>query len=453
MNSKASTLFDAPATSAGQSVWLDNLSSAAVARLNATAQSLPRCLRSLSEVSLFDTGVSRTIRLVISPLVVRPVGLDTRRTLRYAPVKTSYGDVIHHTVPAGEPNTMDGLASWVEGAEVVNFGEDILLPDGAAVAGNDFYRGWLELPWNGAEIVCLKHESDLFFPGVDFVQQADRLILLDATVGLVGKQLTCVTRRKKQDGRSLIASSSVAVDSAIAARRRNTLRNLQQHAVEAAGLFTAPIDGTVVSCTTVGERTRVTTSEWECLVPGVTRYAVGAIIRRGDQVGGCFKLLNGDGQWWRAADWRSGVELDTLWPIPGIRTDNSNITVSMTGGKLVVSGLQGPEQNLRKLAAWLATAQTFNDRLPAALGLSEGESLVLPALDFLIGHAIGARRVVVIACTARCRDLSKSVMQQLPLSCVPLRMLIPDNGGTPLDLLTGDGGEILLDEFGDPLEY
>lgn len=453
MNYNSTPLFDAPAASTGSGVWLDNLSKSAVAALHATTQVLPRCMRNLEEVTLFEAGRTTSTKLTLSPLVARPVGLDTRRNLRYAPVLTSYGDVIPHTTPAGEPNTMDGLASWIEGSEVVSLGADLLLPDGASVAGADFYRGWLELPWSGSEIVRLAHDNDVFFPNVDFVQQADRLILLDATVGLIGKQITCVTRRNKQDGRAFVAASAVAVDSAIAARRRNTLRNLQRYATEAAGLFTAPVEGVVTSCTSVGSHTRVTTSAWECLVPGAALYSPGFTIRQGAQVGGIFRLLHGEGQWWRAADWRYGVELDPLWPVPGIKTNNSNVTVSNVAGKMVLAGLQGHEQNLRRLSDWIELAQTYNAKLPVALGLADGESMVLPALDFLIGHAIGSRKVVAVVCSARYRELSDAVMRQLPLSCVPLRMLVPDAGGTPEDLLTGDGGEILLDEYEDPLEY
>lgn len=421
---KLKSFLDTPTISTGESVWVTNLAPEQQGLLRSLTQLPAVLLNDLSGAGFLPLANKQRTRVTLDPAHMTPVGADTRLGQLVTPVITSTGDVLPHLRPSRLHSALDNSASWIENGDVVQVDADVLLPLQGATVVEELQRGWQAWRWSGPSIEAISYAGDLFLPGLDFIQQQDRVVLLDSMLSLIGAAVLVYTSRDRPDGRAALASITKSVGAALDVRARNTLHNLRTFAVEACSIYVAPTSSVVRAVSPCGHRYRVSTDLWECVVRSAT-LQVGDTVTAGAQLGGTFKLHHGVGAWWSTLDWSYGLELDELWPVPGVRTDNSNVTARRTGDMVSFSGLQGSSQSLQLLARWLTTAQQLHQVLITALDLDDGDSLTLPALDLLIGHLLGSRRVVVVEHDGRHPDVLRFVRGNLPLNCVALYYRTP----------------------------
>lgn len=418
------SFLDNPTISSGESAWVTNLAPEQQGLLRSLTQLPTVLLNDLSGVGFLPTLNRRRVRVVLDSAHMTPVGTDTRLGQLVTPIITGTGDVLPHLQPTKQHSALDNSASWIENGDVVQMDADVLLPSQGATVVEELQRGWQAWRWTGPRIEAIAYAGDLFLPGLDFIQQQDRVVLLDSMLSLVGAVVLVYTAQERPDGRAAVAGITKSVGAALDVRARNTLHNLQKFAVEACSIYVAPVSSVVRAVSSCGQRYRVSTDLWECVVSS-TSLQIGDAVEAGTQLGGTFKLHHGVGPWWSTLDWSYGLDLDELWPVPGVRTDNSNVTARRVGDTVSFSGLQGSSQSLQLLVLWLTTAQQLHQVLIETLGLGDGDSLTMPALDLLVGHLIGARRVIVVEHDGRHPDVLRFVRANLPLNCVALYYRTP----------------------------
>jgi hypothetical protein len=427
MSSKTIDFIDAPISAGGPNVWAVNMAPEQLPLLASLNQLSGQMLRDVEGVTPLAAEVVERQVVTLSPAQALPCGLDTRRGMTFAPVVTSYGDVIPHLRSSTKVYTLDGLCTWVEDYNWLQLaGLDLLLPLEESRVEADIDSSWVELPWTEpGRVVSLQEKNELFLPGVDFVQQPGRLILLDSGVRLLGKQVVARSLVPKLDGRASVMGSASAVEEAGAVRRRNTLRHLRQFCAAACQLFVAPSTATVRSVATTPDGARVVTDSWEGFVSAESYPEVGSTVREGEQLGGTFIIHHGPGSWWKVESWDLGLPLDTLWPVKGISTDNGPVTLTRAGDKLLIAGLKGSTAALGRLTNWLDRTQSTHAGLAASLGLADGETMNMPALDLIFGHILGPRKVVVLRYNKRFERVAGFVRTHLPLNCLVFSYVLP----------------------------
>lgn len=409
-------------------MWLSGMADDQIPLLLSLNQAAPRGLTDLGGLTILKSSKVKSQFLRLNSAQARPCGWDARRGAMYAPILTSYGDTIPNLRRVQNVYTLDGLAQWVEDQCSLQIeGLELLIPLSEARMEPDIDSSWFEIPWElPGEIVCIRHEGQVYLPGSDFLQQGSRLVLLDTAAHLLGERLEILTRHVKNDGRAYVAGYSEAVEEAIAVRRGNTLRRLEAFVATACKLLVVPEDSILRSVSPTPQGCRIVSDNWEGFIASPRDHPeAGRVVRAGEKLGGTFDILHQGGAWWKTENWDLGLPLDALWPVPGVSTNNSPIQITRAADKLRIEGLQGTPSALSSLSAWLSQAQNTHAGLAESLQLEDGDSLNMAALDFFFGHVLGAGKVVVLRYEQRFSAAARFVRAHLPLNCIVFHYVLP----------------------------